>query len=185
MNKSFLLAFALSVLLSPAFAIGEEIHIHKEAHSPNYEDLTPEQQAILKNKHDEFKNLSPEERKEQRQQKRQDFQDITKSWDSLSPDQKANKLESLKNEDPGLYLRLKNREEKRQELMQLSPEERQKKISSLKEEQQERRQERKKHFDERWNNASQEQRDRFCSNASSRCSGGAERACAVVKEKCQ
>lgn len=70
------------------------------------------------------------------------------------------------------------------ELQNLSPEERKAKINELRSDISQKREEKKAKFEEKWNSASPEQKDRFCAKVSEKCDSGKEVACEIVKNKC-
>ncbi len=81
------------------------------------------------------------------------------------------------------------REQIRQELQALDPSERPARMEEIRQEMEQRKQERrqryKKHFEERWENATTEERASFCEAAKSRCGDGGARACSMVSDKCE
>lgn len=82
------------------------------------------------------------------------------------------------------------REKIKEELMALPPEERKEKMQALREEfsrdHQASQSEHKEKFEERWKNATPEQKEKFCSNVEHKCAegGGEGYGCKVAQEAC-
>ena len=76
----------------------------------------------------------------------------------------------------------------KQELMSLPPDQRQARMEELRAQYRKKhaasQEERMKHFQERWDNATDEERARFCKNAAEKCAGGGQPACDIAKSVC-
>jgi hypothetical protein len=81
------------------------------------------------------------------------------------------------------------RQELKEQLMKLPPEQRRAKIDELKQQMSadkaQKLQQRKDEFQNKWNNASPEQRAQFCNNVKQKCAeGGKKFACEIAQSKC-
>ncbi|MDB5490948.1 MAG: hypothetical protein JWO78_797 [Micavibrio sp.] len=81
------------------------------------------------------------------------------------------------------------REQLKEQLMQLPPEQRKTRVEELKQEMSaakaQKLEQRKEEFQGKWNNASPEQREKFCANVKQKCAeGGRKFACEVAESKC-
>lgn len=102
---------------------------------------------------------------------------------------RGNMRERFKNLPPEKQQELQQkREQLRQELMALSPEERAQRIEQMRQEMLQRnksnRQERMERMDERWKGASGEERKAFCDKAKEKCAAEGGFVCDAVKARC-
>lgn len=82
----------------------------------------------------------------------------------------------------------KRREEIRKELQSLPPEQRAKRMQELRKQFRQKREEmvrqRTRKFRERWQNASPEEKQKFCANVRQRCADGGSKACQIAERAC-
>jgi FtsZ-interacting cell division protein ZipA len=79
-----------------------------------------------------------------------------------------------------------DREKLKQELMSLSPEERQQRIKEIREKHRGKMQQGKQKFEQRWQNATSEERAQLCVKLQQRCEqGGKKHACRAQSAKCK
>lgn len=80
------------------------------------------------------------------------------------------------------------REEIRKELQSLPPEQRAKRMQELRKQFRQKREEmvrqRTRKFQERWQNATPEEKRKFCANVRQRCADGGSKACQIAERAC-
>jgi hypothetical protein len=91
----------------------------------------------------------------------------------------------------GLLEHCQSREQLREELMKLPPEQREQKMEELRAEFKANAAERREKFDARWNKASPEERAKFCEKVKARCAAaqqdevnGGAFACRIAEKRC-
>ena len=109
------------------------------------------------------------------------FMEMRDKYKDATPEQRQQFRDNMQENHPRAYEKMGDI---RSQLKDLPPEERQAKIQQLREEFRNKREERKAMFEDKWNSASPEQKNRFCKKASYECQSGKEFACKVAQSKC-